>query len=157
MGFSDVMTYIQSGNIVFNSGKKDMDKLAAFIEKELSAEFDYKAMAVLVSHQQMKKIMKEIPEGFGTEPGKYKYDVIFLKEPHKPGVVLPEIRLREGVDAASAGTYTLYFSRLIDRAGQSYLKNVMALPVYRQMTIRNWNTTRKLFELMNCCSEEGAE
>lgn len=148
IGFTDVLTFIQSGNVIFNSEKKDQSKLTSFIEKKLSEAYDYKSKIVLVSFEQMGLVMKEIPKGFGAEPDKYKYDVIFLKDPFKPGDVLPQIRLREGIDNAGAGTYALYFSRLTARAGQSYLKNVMVLPVYKQMTIRNWNTTTKLFEMM---------
>jgi uncharacterized protein (DUF1697 family) len=43
----------------------------------------------------------------------------------------------------------LYFSRLISRAAQSRLSRVVGTPAYQNMTIRNWNTTAKLLDLMN--------
>ena len=43
----------------------------------------------------------------------------------------------------------LYFSRLTSRATSSRLNRVVALPIYKQMTIRNWNTTTKLRELLD--------
>jgi uncharacterized protein (DUF1697 family) len=43
----------------------------------------------------------------------------------------------------------LYFSRLINRAAQSQVSRVVGTPAYQNMTIRNWNTTAKLLELMN--------
>ena len=47
-----------------------------------------------------------------------------------------------------AGRNVLYFSRLIAKASQSNLSKVVALPVYKELTVRNWNTTTKLLELM---------
>ena len=43
----------------------------------------------------------------------------------------------------------LYFSRLTSRATQSRLSKVVSLPIYQRMTIRNWNTTVKLRELVD--------
>ena len=148
MGFSDVSTYIQSGNVVFTSPKKDQDKLALQIEKALSETYNYKSKVALVSFDQMNTVFKELPAGFGSDTVKYKYDVIFLRAKISPSEVLKEIKIRPGVDEAYAGSLALYFSRLAEKSSQSYLKNVMVLPVYKEMTIRNWNTTKALFEMM---------
>ena len=55
---------------------------------------------------------------------------------------------REGVDRAAAGRGVLYFSRLTSRAAQSQLSRIVSMPIYQSMTIRNWNTTTKLLQLM---------
>jgi len=55
---------------------------------------------------------------------------------------------REGVDRVSAGPGVLYFSRLVRRAAESRLARVVSMPIYQSMTIRNWNTTTRLLELM---------
>lgn len=55
---------------------------------------------------------------------------------------------KPGVDRVFAGDGVLYFSRLISKAAQSYLSRVVGKPAYQSMTIRNWNTTGKLLELM---------
>jgi uncharacterized protein (DUF1697 family) len=58
------------------------------------------------------------------------------------------VSARPGVDRVFAGDGVLYFSRLISRAAQSHLSRVVGAPAYQNMTIRNWNTTVKLFDLM---------
>jgi uncharacterized protein (DUF1697 family) len=148
MGFSDVTTYIQSGNVLFKSAENDKVKLSKKIEKELSARFDYSARLVTVTHKELKKTVDAAPRGFGSKPEKFRYDVIFLKEPLTPKEAMKSVSIREGVDAAYTGTHVLYFSRLISRASQSYLTKIISLPVYQSMTIRNWNTTTKLLALM---------
>ena len=45
------------------------------------------------------------------------------------------------------GSGVLYHSRLIAKASQSRLSRVVSMPIYKQMTIRNWNTTTRLAAL----------
>ncbi len=148
MGFSDATTYIQSGNVVFASSEKDNAILTDKIEKALSKRFNYTSRLVTIAHSEMKKIIAGAPKGFGDEPEKYRYDVIFLKEPLTPDKAMEQVSVRNGVDQAYEGKYVLYFSRLISRASQSHLTKIIGLPMYQNMTIRNWNTTTKLLALM---------
>ena len=148
MGFSNVLTYIQSGNVVLQSDEKDKAVLITKIEKGLSKRFNFEAKVVVIAQKELAAIVKSAPEGFGKEEKKYRYDVIFLKEPLTPKEAMESVRVREGVDTAHTGKQALYFSRLISRASQSYLTKIIGMPVYQFMTIRNWNTTTKLLVLM---------
>jgi len=146
MGFSDVATYIQSGNIIFNSD--DKNRLTDKIEKVLSQTFNYDARAVVISYKDLKSIVNKAPEDFGKQSLRYRYDVIFIKEPLTAKTAMKSITTKDGVDKAYAGTKVLYFSRLIERASQSHLAKIITLPIYKNMTIRNWNTTTKILSLM---------
>ena len=148
MGFSNVLTYIQSGNVVLQSEDKDKAAITAKIEKGLSKRFNFEAKVVVISRKELAAIVKSAPEGFGEDDKKFRYDVIFLKEPMTPKEAMQSVKVREGVDTAHAGKQALYFSRLISRASQSYLTKIIGMPVYQKMTIRNWNTTTKLVALM---------
>ena len=148
MGFSNVVTYIQSGNVLFQSEEKDKAALTTSIEKGLSKRFHFEAKVVVISQRELAAIVRDAPEGFGEEEEKFRYDVIFLKEPLTAKEAMKSVRIREGVDTAHAGKQALYFSRLISRASQSYLTKIIGMPVYQNMTIRNWNTTTKLLVLM---------
>jgi uncharacterized protein (DUF1697 family) len=148
-GFEDVVTYIQSGNVLFR-GTGSSATLATRIEKMLSKTFDhYKAWVVVRSHSQMRTIVEKAPEGFGEDPLSYLYDVVFLKEPLTAGAALKKVSMREGVDEAFAGRGVFYFSRLRSKATSSRLNRVASLPIYQNMTIRNWNTTTRLLRMMD--------
>jgi uncharacterized protein (DUF1697 family) len=62
---------------------------------------------------------------------------------------MKSVPTRAGVDQAYAGTGVLYFSRLTSRASQSLLSRIVSMPMYQSMTIRNWNTTMKLLQMMD--------
>jgi uncharacterized protein (DUF1697 family) len=147
LGLVGVATYIQSGNVLF-SGGGDAVRLARRIERGLSEELGYSATIVLRSHAQMQAIVSGAPRGFGAAADRFRYDVVFLKEPLDAAEAMQSVRAREGVDEAHAGDGVIYFSRLIARASQSHLPRLVSTPVYRHMTIRNWNTTTKLLRLM---------
>jgi len=148
LGFTDVRTYIQSGNVIFNAGQTDQSQLAGMIEAALSKAFQYEARVVLRSAEEMQDIVANAPEGFGSEPAAYRYDVIFLKEPLTPLEAMQSVSIKEGVDQAFTGNGVLYFSRLISKATQSRLTRIISMPIYQSMTIRNWNTTTKLLNMM---------
>jgi uncharacterized protein (DUF1697 family) len=148
MGFNGVTTFIQSGNVVFGSEEKNADKLAAKIEKGLSEKFNYPSRIVLVSNKQLKAIIDDAPKGFGKKPEAYRYDVVFLKEPLGPAEAMKQVQIRSGIETASAGKHTLYFSRLISKAIQGRLVKIISLPAYQSMTIRNWNTANQLLSMM---------
>jgi uncharacterized protein (DUF1697 family) len=147
-GYHDVTTYIQSGNVVFPAGRATPDALTRDIEQALSKTFAYEARVVVRSLPEMRAIVTRAPKGFGTKPSAYRYDVIFLKQPLTAADAIESLSTRPGVDRAAAGDGVLYFSRLISRATQSHLTRIVGTPAYRNMTIRNWNTTVKLLELM---------
>jgi uncharacterized protein (DUF1697 family) len=148
LGFTDVATYIQSGNVLFKSAEKDKLKLTHKIEKALSERFSYKSRMVVVAYKELKKIVDGAPEGFGQDLDQYRCDVIFLKEPLTARDAMKNVSLKEGVDQAYMGKHVLYFSRLSSKASQSHLPKIIKLPIYQNMTIRNWNTTTKLLALM---------
>jgi uncharacterized protein (DUF1697 family) len=147
-GFGDVVTYIQSGNVVFTTPGADQPRLTVGIEKALSKAFAYESRVVVRSLAQMKDTVAKAPKGFGRQPTVYRYDVVFLKDPLTPADAVKSVSVKPGVDRVWAGARELYSSRLISKAAQSRLSRVVGTPAYQYMTIRNWNTTGKLLELM---------
>ena len=147
-GFRNVATYIQSGNVVFEAPAPDATILAQKIEKMLCASFEYDASVVLLTHENLRRIVRSAPDGFGARPDRYRYDVLFLKAPLIARDAIKQVPIKDGVDQVHAGPGVLYFSRLISRASQSRLSRIVATPIYRNITIRNWNTTTRLLDML---------
>jgi uncharacterized protein (DUF1697 family) len=97
----------------------------------------------------MRTVVASAPRGFGTDPDRLRYDVIFLKQPLTAAKALSQVPVREGVDTVWAGRGVLYFQRVVARASQSRLSQVVGMPVYQSMTIRNWRTTTALRDLLD--------
>ncbi len=148
MGFSDVRTYIQSGNVLFWATETDRARLTSQIEEALSTTFDYQSVVVTRSGEEIKAVVAQAPEGFGSEPDAYRYDVIFLKAGLNSAEVIDVAPTKPGVDEIYAGEGVVYFSRLTSKASSSRLSRLVSMPIYQSMTIRNWRTTNKLVEMI---------
>jgi uncharacterized protein (DUF1697 family) len=147
-GHGDVATYIQSGNVLFTSRSSNQRTLVRQIEKAVAETFACQSRVVVRSFEQLQQVVNAAPGGFGASPTIYRYDVIFLKDPLTADQAMKSVTARPGVDRAVAGDGVLYYSRLISRASQSHLSRIAGTPAYQNMTIRNWNTTGRLLDLM---------
>jgi uncharacterized protein (DUF1697 family) len=147
MGFSDVKTYIQSGNIVFRAPESDQSKLADRIENQLQKVFSAEIKTLVLTADDLKETIEKAPQNFGAEPENFRYDVWFLLPPTTVNDVVSNLRLREGVDFLQAGKNVIYTSRLTSQMNKSYFSKIMQTQVSKCFTIRNWNTTTKLLEL----------
>jgi len=148
-GQEDVRTYIQSGNVLFRSGATDREALRAELERLLAEVFDYAATVELRDAAGMEAVVEAAPPGFGSDPDAYRYDVYFLLPPLRPEEALEALTLREGVDGAWCGPGVVYTSRVMALASRSGLARIVSHPFYRRMTIRNWNTTTRLLEMLH--------
>ena len=148
-GFDDVATYIQSGNVLFGSTASGSAALTAAIERMLSVRFDFEASIVLRSRAQMRAIVEEAPEGFGYRrtPVPVRRDLPASRR-DRAARRSPSSRNGKGVDRAWAGRGVLYVDRVAERAAQSRLSKIASLPMYRDLTIRNWRTTTELVRLL---------
>jgi uncharacterized protein (DUF1697 family) len=149
MGFENVMTYIQSGNVVLRS-PLSAKTIAQRIEEKLGASFKLDSSIVKVvalSSDQLQAIVDDRPEGFGDQPEKFHSDAIFLMG-IDAAEALAAFSPLEGVDTIWPGAGVIYSQRLSAKRTKSRLNRMMSSPLYKSMTIRNWGTTMKLLEMV---------
>jgi uncharacterized protein (DUF1697 family) len=150
LGLRSVKAYIQSGNAVFESDDAAAD-IAERIETALPSRFklDSSIIRVLIlDGAQVRAVANEAPRGFGKEPDKYRYDVAFLLGVES-AEVLDQIPVNPVVDKTWAGPGAIYYRRLIELVTKTHMTKIIGKPLYANMTIRNWNTTTKLAQMVD--------
>ena len=148
-GFSNVSTYIASGNILLQSDKSAAE-VQDIIETALPKHFKLDSeliKALVLTRKQLQAVVDGRPKGFGDEPAKYYSDAIFLMGLDSADV-MPLFSPREGVDVVSPGAGVVYSQRLGELRVKSRLNKIIGTPQYKSMTIRSWSTTTKLLELL---------
>jgi uncharacterized protein (DUF1697 family) len=140
-GMKNVSTFIASGNVLFEAPRAP--KLADRLSKVLGLPI----RLTLRTHLEMDAIVKDAPKGFGSKPETFRYDVWFVFPPMTAEKIVAALQPKEGVDTVVAGDGVVYATRLTARASESRLTRVVGTPIYASLTIRNWNTTRKLADL----------
>jgi uncharacterized protein (DUF1697 family) len=151
-GFEDVVTYIQSGNVVLRSDLP-AETLSAKIEKSLPKKFKLDSSVIKIlalDHKTFKKVVAQAPKEFGKDASNYRYYVLFTMGT-RTSEAIKEIEVRPGVDKAWQGDAAIYYrlpSLTSPNATKSYLNKVAQKPIYGALTMRNWNTTTKLLEIL---------
>jgi len=148
LGYSDVLTYIASGNVILRSTKKP-DQIKTEIEHVLPRSFslDSDLVKVLVlTHNQLRAVVTGKPKGFGEQPNLYHSDAIFLIDIDNASA-LAVFDPRDGVDTIWPGVGVIYSQRVSALRTKSRLNKIIGTVPYQSMTIRSWNTTVKLLEL----------
>lgn len=154
-GFSDVTTYIASGNVVLRSDLPAAE-VKTRIEELLAKNFnldDGFVKVLVLKPEQLQAVIDHKPQGFGEEPEKYHSDVFFLMELDAQEV-MPVFKPREGVDKLWPGIRVIYSQRLSALLSKSGINKIIGTAAYKNMTVRNWNTTTKLLELVNQSQRE---
>jgi len=147
-GYSDVTTYIQSGNVLFTTDLTDARAMELDLEDRIRRQFGFPVPVVVRSRAEMLTTIDAAPPGFGGPD--HRCDVIFLKHPLTADEAFPELPAPvEGVDQSWKGPAgCLYWSRLAERASKSRLSRIASSPIYPSITVRNWNTTTRLATLL---------
>lgn len=149
--FERVSTYIQSGNILFDSDADDAVVLTAAIERALSETFGREVPVFLRSHAQMKKVIAGAPKAWKNATD-VRTNVAFLRPPLTAKHALTAIVAKKGVDSLHAGSGVVYMSTVIARAAESSLSKVVSKLIYGNITVRNFNTCQKILALMEADS-----
>lgn len=144
LGFTEVRTYINSGNVMFVSSKQPS---AGMIEAAIEKGFGFPVPTLVRSLSDMETIVKRIPNAWVNDD-QMKCDVMFLWKGLDSPTVLEQIAYKPELEDVLYVPGALAWR--IDRANvnRGSLFNIVGTDVYRQMTIRNVNTVRKLYELM---------
>ena len=149
-GYSNVKTFIQSGNVIFSSKEKKSGKIGKDMEAILKQEYGFDITVFIIMHEELEKANNN-PFRQGRvkeEPGFKKLYVTFMSE--VPAIENIE-KLRQasiGEDEIAFAGSTLYF-KLFSRASDSKLSNsLIESKLKLRATTRNWNTTLKLLAIM---------
>ena len=146
MDFSDVETYIQTGNVFLKDNENDVLKLTEKIEETLSKKIKNEIKVVIVKINELKNIIKNAPNGFGEENDKYKYDIMFLIEPLKTKEIMNGLRIIENEDEILEGKNVFYVKRFSKKLTGSYITQIVNK--WSNITVRNFKITKELYELM---------
>lgn len=141
MGFQNVATYLQTGNVVFDY-EKNISEIKPILEKGLSETFHYQAFALLYEFDVLEEIIAKYP--FEKEENYHAY-VIFVE-----GEAIFEelINISQGMEEEIAkGNTVLYWKVKKGESLDTPFSKITAKAKYKSsVTVRNINTLKKMLE-----------
>jgi len=147
LGFHKVTTYIQSGNVVFESGKTSPTVLSKKIEARIVDDFGFAAPVICRTAEQMSAAVANNPllKQRGIDPEKL--HVMFLAEAAPSAAPAELAKLPKPPEQLHCDGQEVYLY-LPNGVSQSFL---MKLPPERILpvthTTRNWKTVQRLWEM----------
>ena len=147
LGLLGAQTFLQSGNVIFKTERRDLDLLARRIEDGIKGSFGFRVDVIVRTPSDLREVIARNP--FATRPGidPGRLLVTFLASN-------PAAEARDKVLAIKVHPEEL---RIDGREIYTYFPNGMARPKLAWATIekmlktsgtgRNWNTVRKLLEI----------
>jgi len=147
VGMCSVMTYINSGNIIFTDKDHPESEISEILEKAISEDFGLNIKVVVRSYDDLKIVVETIPESWQNNK-EMKSDVMFLWNEIDNASILEKLVIKPDIDTVSYVPGAILWkveSKNITKSGKMKLGSSK---LYKQMTVRNVNTVRKVWEIM---------
>ena len=148
LGFNNVQTYINSGNIIFDD-KRQITKLNQYISVVIEKEFGFCVPIVLRSSSQIKLLYESVPSEWSNDM-RQKTDVMFLWEEIDSPDILEKIVYKPDIENVLYLPGALVWNIGRENISKGSGIKLIKTDLYKHMTARNINTVRKLNEL---CSQ----
>jgi uncharacterized protein (DUF1697 family) len=148
MGFEQVRTYINSGNVVFKTGKSAPAALSKKIEERMVAEFGFGALVITRTAAELGRAIEGNPfaKESRSDPA-YVFIGFLERAPKADAVEKLQARAAKTEQAHCSGKeiYVYY----VDGMGRAKLltHGVLEKVLAVKATMRNWNTVSKLYEM----------
>lgn len=146
-GMNNVVTYINTGNVIFEHNNLAQEELVELLEKAIADDFQLNIKVVIRSMEQYAAMMKDIPADW-TNDAAMKSDIMFLWEEVDHESTLEKLDMKPGIDTVRYVKGAILWSVAKEHVTKSGLSKIIGTELYKKITVRNINTTRKIFELM---------
>ncbi len=147
LGCEAVSTYINSGNVIFKDDRS-VKQLSVLIEAAITKDFGLPVRVILCDLDAIGQLCEEIPASW-TNDKQQKTDVLFLGHEIDSVDILDKVSIDPRLENVRyiAGALVWNIGRQHVRRGGGI--KIIKSDIYPYLTIRNINTVRKLYALMN--------
>ena len=146
LGYSHVVTYINSGNIVFEDSSKRKNDMVDEIEDAIKRDFQLDIKVLVKSIEDLKFICSQLPEEW-VKDEMMRTDVMFLWNDFDYPKILQQIKINP-VDNVKYVAGAILWNLESKDYTKSGISKLSGTEIFRNMTVRNVNTVRKLCQIM---------
>ncbi len=146
LGYADVTTYIQTGNVLFSTTSKSEPKIVDTIEERLDEDFGESPAVILRSVPELLRVGKASPFArSGANPARH--HVTFLATPPGKAALAVFDPPASGQDELVVDGREVYVHTPNGYAETKYTGSFLERRLGVVSTTRNWNTVTKLCAL----------
>jgi uncharacterized protein (DUF1697 family) len=147
LGFKDVMTYLQSGNVIFNAPERDARGIPNMIEEKIARVFKLNVSVLLRTPDELRQIIKDNPfmQEKGIDAGKL--HMTFLSAVPTESGLKKVSGLHSGPDKFVIVNREVYLYCPNGYGGTKFSNDFFERKLDVAATTRNWKTVSALFDM----------
>jgi len=154
VGFADVTTYIQSGNVIFGSSSNDPSSIGKMIVAAIEKSFGFSITVIIRRSSELGRIIRACPFVALSQIDESKLYVTFLNSRPTPTLV----KALGLLAAKTRDQYKLVGSEIYLHCPQGYGKTAFSNAFFEKhlkvaATTRNWRTVNTLFAMSSTRDE----
>jgi uncharacterized protein (DUF1697 family) len=147
LGFDEVSTYIASGNVLFETRKVDPAKLGMKVERAIEKRFRLPVKVVVLDRPKYARIVKAIPKAWIGDTS-MRANVAFVRRGTEAKRIVRELEPDPAIEEVKAVDGAILWATKRDALNRSVMRKLIGGAAYKELTVRNLNTTLKLDELL---------
>jgi uncharacterized protein (DUF1697 family) len=147
LGFDGVSTYIASGNVLFGTGEADDPGLATTIEAAIEQQFELPVKVVVLDQNAYARIVEAIPTSWIGDDT-VRANVAFMRPGTDASEVVRQLEPDPAIEEMTAVDGAILWATRRDSLNRSVVRKLIGGAAYKELTIRNLNTTLKLNDLL---------
>ena len=141
-GFQNIQTYVQSGNVIFDSEETRPSDLETRIEELIAEKYGFQVSVIIIKPEQLNRIIAENPFTPNEDTIKQNY-LVLLKEAPAPDKVkeLNSSSFKDEFEMNKKYIYIKYRTKYSDsKLNNNFIENKLKVTA----STRNWKTVLKL-------------
>lgn len=147
LGFFEVVTYINSGNVVFSSENQDVNELIKICEAAIVEKFALNIPVAIIPAKELAEAMKHAPEWWDQDKDSIHYTIFVL-----PSVSVAEVyeavgEIKPEYEQVTHHGRVIFWSAPTKTFSKARWSKIASSAVNNHVTIRNANTANKLLLL----------
>ena len=146
LGFADVKTYLNSGNVAFSSDQNDKEIITNQLEQIIIEKFCFTIPVFVISKEELADILHHAPDWWGNDNKEVYDNLIFIMKPATFHEVFYEIGApKDGLENILDYKETVFwsFSRK-DYQKTNWWSKTASVNISNKLTIRTAGTVRKI-------------
>ena len=152
LGYKNVVTYLNSGNVIFESNIDDKETIMRNIYEAIKDKFNLDIPIFVMTASELQEVLNNTPEWWGTNNKEIYDNIIFIIPPTKYKEVFDTIgEPKEEIEKVKEyNNYIIWSYDLKNYRKSNWWNKTASTSIRDRITIRTANTMRKVLEL---CTE----
>ena len=144
--FSDITTYLNSGNVLFTSNTDNDAEVIELVERMINEKFGLTIPVYIIKYEELKDVLKHAPQWWGTEDKEKYHNLIFVLSSDRAEDICNMIgEPTKDLEVISIYQNVIFWT--FDRksyAKCNWWKKTASVGIGEKLTIRTANTVKKI-------------